>query len=106
MTVLVAILLALGVPFAQLQVLGDRVTCCCPDPDHCKCPDHKAEKSAQTQMGTCHKSAVKSVRAQLAAFVQPAIVTVIVPAPRTIMIAHVLPAPHAPPAAQRSAAPS
>ena len=106
MTVLVAILLALGVPFAQLQVSGDRVTCCCPDPDHCKCPDHKADPSAQTQMGTCHKSEVKSVRAQLAAFVAPAAIAISGPAPRPMSIVHVLTAPHAAPVLKRPAAPS
>jgi hypothetical protein len=105
-SVLVAILLALGVPFAQLQTVNDRITCCCPDPDQCKCPDHKADKSAQTQMGTCHKSATKTVRAQLAAFVSPVVIDVLARVPRPIVIAHVLPAPHAPPPPQRPAAPS
>lgn len=106
MTVLVAILLALGVPFAQLHTVNDRVSCCCPDPEHCKCPDHKPDKSGQSQMGTCHKLAGKTVRAQLAAFVPPVVARVIAPAPRPIVVAHVLPAPHEPPPPQRPAAPS
>ncbi len=103
---LIAILLALGVPFAQLHTVNDRVTCCCPDPEHCKCPDHKPDESGQPTMNTCHKQAPKTVRAQLAHFIAPAPIAVIAPAPLVERVAHRLPPPHAPPAPRRPDAPS
>jgi hypothetical protein len=104
-TVLLAILLALGVPFAQLHTVNDRVTCCCPSPDQCKCPDHDTDESGP-MMKACHKQAPDMVRAQLAHFVAPTPITVIAPAPLVERVAHRLPSPHAPPAPRRPDAPS
>lgn len=106
MTVLLAILLALGVPFAQLPTVNDRITCCCPSPEVCKCPDHKSDQVQQATMGVCHKSGSAMVRTQLAAFVPPAIVRLIAPARPAAQIEHVLPAPHAQPPPRRPDAPS
>ena len=105
-TVLLAILVALGVPFAQLHTVNDRVTCCCPDPDHCKCPDHKPDDSGQSQMGTCHKQSAKTARGHLAAFVPPARIELVAAAQPALHIAHALPVPHAPPPPRRPDAPS
>jgi hypothetical protein len=103
--VLLAILLALGVPFAQLQTSTDPVTCCCPDPDTCKCPDHQPD-DGQSSMRACHKGSPELVHATLAAFVAPERIALVIPAPHAVVIVHVVPAPHAPPAPRRPDAPS
>ena len=105
-TVLLAILLALGVPFAQLQTVATRVTCCCPDPDHCKCPDHKPDKSGQSSLRACHKTSDHAVGANAPAFVPPPAIEIVAPQIVAVQIAHVLPRPHAPPAPRRPDAPS
>jgi hypothetical protein len=105
-TVLIAILLALGVPFAQLHTVNDHVTCCCPSPDVCKCPDHEPDDGGQPMMKVCHKQAPKTVRAQLATFVAPAAIELVVPVPRVERVAHARPSPHAPPDPHWPAAPS
>jgi hypothetical protein len=53
--ILLAIVVALGVPVSQLRTADNYVTCCCPDPAHCHCPDHKPDHSGQPKMGTCHR---------------------------------------------------
>lgn len=106
MTVVLAILLALGVPFAQLRTVDDRVTCCCPSPEQCKCPDHKPDKSADSTMRACHKQAPDMVSTQLDVFVELAFAVIVAPAQPTVRIAHMLPRPHAPPVPERPDAPS
>jgi len=105
-TVLLAILLALGVPFAQLHTEKVRVECCCPDPDHCKCPDHQPDSSGQSRMNACHKKIPELVRAHAATFVAPIVPSVDVPAPAVVAVEHVLPRPHAPPSPVRPKGPS
>lgn len=102
---LVAIVLALCVPFAQLRAEPDRTECCCPDPDRCKCPDHEPP-SNHTTMRACHKQAPDAVASQLSVFVAPVAPRLVAPvaaeqAPRTQ-----IPAPHPPPAPRRPDAPS
>ena len=106
MQLLIAILLALGVPFASLHTEHVRITCCCPDPDHCVCPDHKPDKSGQPHMQTCHRQKVDGITTQLAAFAPPALTAVSLPAPVVEAIVHVLPAPHETPLLRRPDAPS
>ena len=103
---LLAILLALGVPFATLHTEHVRVTCCCPDPDHCVCPDHKPDKSGQPRMQTCHRQVVDGIATQIAAFEPPEPLALPMPAPYVHAIAHVLPTPHASPLPRRPDAPS
>lgn len=105
MTVLLAILLALGVPFAQLHTTDDRVTCCCPDPDTCKCPDHQPDSDHST-MRACHKGGPSLQHAPLAVFIAPAIPVVDVDAPAVRVVDRLLPEPHAPPALRRPDGPS
>jgi hypothetical protein len=103
---LVAIVLALCLPFGQLQTAVERVDCCCPDPDHCKCPDHKPDHSGQSQMRSCHKTTHDGLANQLAAFVPPTLHETIAPARPTMRVSHVLPTPHSEPPPQRPDAPS
>jgi hypothetical protein len=105
-TFLLAILLALGVPFATLHTEQHRVTCCCPDPDHCVCPDHKPDKSGQPRMQTCHRQTVDGIAAELAAFEAPPLAELPIPSPRTAEVAYALPSPHAPPSLRQPDAPS
>jgi len=105
-TFLIAILLALGVPFATLHTDHERVTCCCPDPDHCMCPDHKPDKSGQPHMQTCHRQLVDGVDAQLATFVPAAPTVIADAAPHALVVEYVLPSPHASPSLRRPDAPS
>jgi hypothetical protein len=103
---LVAIVLALCVPFGQLQTAVERIECCCPDPDHCKCPDHKPDHSGQSQMRSCHKRTHDGLANELAAFVAPVLHETIAPALLAVRVAHVLPTPHAEPPPRRPDAPS
>lgn len=104
-TYLVAVMIALGVPFAQLQTATVDNTCCCPDPDTCKCPDHQPGTDTPS-MRACHKDGPVAVQNHLDAFVPPVVVHPTAPA----RIAHAVPerltSPHAPPAPRRPDAPS
>lgn len=106
MTVVVAILLALGVPFAQLRTIETRIECCCPSPEHCKCPDHKPDAQGQPMMRACHKTQHDVVSPQLPAFV-PIVVELATAAPQLDMpIVHVLADPLPAPPPRRPDAPS
>lgn len=107
MTVLLAILLALGVPFAQLHTFDDRVECCCPSREVCKCPDHKAEHGSQTSMRACHKQGPQMTRGgHHGAFIPPPAVRIVAPVRPSIVVAVPIPAPNAPPPPERPDAPS
>jgi hypothetical protein len=101
-TIVVAIVLAVFVPVAQLQTIAVQPTCCCPDPHTCKCPEHKPADPVNTTMRACHNapSAVEST--QLPQFIPPAIACVDVPsraiavAPTPLPEAHPAPVPHRP----------
>jgi hypothetical protein len=68
-TCLVAVVVALSVPVSQLRTVSTVVTCCCPDPTHCHCPDHKPDHSKSASMRACHKTQHVTVAAQAPAFV-------------------------------------
>jgi hypothetical protein len=106
-TVLFAILLALGVPFAQLHTVDDRIECCCPSPEVCKCPDHDASKTDETTMRSCHKQGPQLQHGgHHGAFVPPPIIRIIAVARPEIAMAPPIAAPHAPPPPERPDAPS
>jgi len=102
----VAFVLALCVPFGQLRTVSTRVECCCPDPDTCKCPDHKADHSGQPKMEKCHKSTHEGLANQLAAFIPPTLHETVAPALLSPAPTFSLPRPHDEPPPQRPAAPS
>jgi len=105
-TIVVAFVLAICVPVSQLQTVGTKTQCCCPDPDHCKCPDHKADDGANPVMRACHKTQQQFVGPVLPAFVAPELVAVDWREPVAIEPAFVLPAPHPAPLPRRPDAPS
>jgi hypothetical protein len=102
---LVAFVLALCVPFAQLKSNGDRIECCCPDESTCTCPDHQDVGTQQT-MQTCHKQVHEGIAVQHAAFVTPVIPVTVAPATAAAAEPLALASPHAEPPPQRPAAPS
>ena len=103
MTVILAILLALGVPFASLHTTPDLATCCCPSPEVCACDDHDAP--GQSTMKSCRSDGPDAVQPALAAFVAPRTITLVPPARMLVSVEHPLSSPHAPPAPRRPDAP-
>lgn len=103
---IVAVVLAICVPFASLVTDSDRIECCCPDPDKCNCPDHDPAHVDQTSMRACHKSTPDAVTAQLAAYVPPAVPVAAAPEQAMPLAPHVLRTPHPAPPPPRPDAPS
>jgi hypothetical protein len=105
-TVVVAIVVALAVPVSQLRTIAIIKTCCCPDPAHCHCPDHKADSSSQPSIRECHNSERMIVAPELPAFHAPVLAVADAPVVVDVAPSHVLPAPHPAPPPARPAAPS
>ncbi|HSN26420.1 MAG TPA: hypothetical protein VLT45_09045 [Kofleriaceae bacterium] len=105
-TIVVAIVCALTVPATQLRTFSRVTTCCCPDPSHCHCPDHKLGPDGGPAMRACHRQATDFVAPVLPAFTPPEEV-VLARAERAIPLAMVpLRTPHPAPALRRPDAPS
>jgi hypothetical protein len=105
-TLVVALAVALAVPVSQLTTVAIVQTCCCPDPDHCHCPDHKADHGTQSSLRACHQQREITMAPQLPSFAAPAI-AIVQPALRLVappVLAMM--APHAPPTPKRPDAPS
>lgn len=105
-TIVVAIALAIIVPVSQLRTVGTAVECCCPDPDQCKCPDHKPDNGHQPSMRACHKTQHQFVAPVSPAFVAPVIEVLRAPALVAIAPVLALQAPHPAPTPRRPDAPS
>jgi hypothetical protein len=105
-TIVVAMLVALTVPVAQLTTVSIVETCCCPDPANCHCPHDKPDTSSCPTMRPCHRQMQIGVAPTLPGFQAPALVAI---APVVAMIELIhrdMPAPHASPVAKRPDAPS
>ena len=103
-SIAVAIMLSVIVPVAELRIAEDQPTCCCPNPETCKCK-HQGDPSAPS-MRVCHSNHTDLNRAELPAFVAPAIIKA-AQVEQPAMLAHVaLPAPHPTPAPHRPDGPS
>jgi hypothetical protein len=76
---LVAIGVALAVPVSQLQIRTVVTTCCCPDPSHCHCPDHKGTPDGGSSMRACHKTQHELVSAGAPSFAAPAVAIIDLP---------------------------
>lgn len=105
-TIFVAIALAITVPVSQLRTVGNFVECCCPDPDNCKCPDHKPDRGTQPAMQACHKKSQDFVAPVLPAFIAPAIDVASAPEQVAIAVEYPLSSPHTAPPPRRPDAPS
>lgn len=105
-TFLVAIIVALAVPASQLRTVWIARACCCPDPTHCHCPDHKTDPSSAPSMRACHNTQQVVVAPELPAFRAPAIAAAPAAVPVTAAIEHAIPQPHPAPPPGRPDAPS
>ena len=94
-TFIVAVVVALAVPVSQLRTVSTIVTCCCPDPSHCHCPDHKADHSKDPSIRACHKTQHDTVAPQAPTFVAAAteMNTIAPPAVRTVFAEPPMPRP-------------
>ena len=105
-TILVAIVCAFTVPVAQLRTISRVTTCCCPDPSHCHCPDHKQAPGDEPTMRACHRQSHDFVAPVLPAFVAPAVADVPAPDRAIALVPAPLRTPHAAPIPRRPDAPS
>jgi hypothetical protein len=105
-TMVVAIVVALSVPISQLRTVAVVTTCCCPDPSHCHCPDHKPDHSKDSTLRACHRTQQEAVAPQLPAFAPPEVAIASAPAVVAVAIAAPIAAPHPAPAPRRPDAPS
>jgi len=105
-TVVVAIVVALAVPVSQLRTISILKTCCCPDPTHCHCPDHKADAPSQPSIRACHNTERVVVAPELPAFRASVVAVEVVPVIAIVTLDHAIPAPHPAPPSIRPDAPS
>lgn len=102
----VAVALVAALPVSQLHLISLIVECCCPDPDHCQCPEHKPGDGAQPSLEPCHRT-VNTLESPVAPSFAP-IITVAehVPVRALVAIHHIHATPHEPPSPERPSAPS
>lgn len=105
-TLLVAIVVALVVPFSQLRTFSIETSCCCPDPSHCHCPDHDTSKGTQPCMRACHKTSHEVVSPDAPAFAAPELAIAEAPVRAVGRATWTLAEPHSPPVLPRPDAPS
>jgi hypothetical protein len=106
-TIMVAIVVALAVPVSQLRTRTVVKTwCCCPDPSHCHCPDHKVDRSTQPKLRACHDDSHVVVAPVLPVFEAPELAIDVAPQRALVAIAPAIDAPHPAPAPRRPDAPS
>jgi len=98
--------LALSVPFAQLRTIATRIECCCPSPEHCKCPDHKPDAQGQPSMRACHKTQHDVAAPELPTCVANVVAIAIAPAKVHGDAVFVIDRPLPPPEPRRPDAPS
>lgn len=103
---MVAIVVALSVPVSQLRTIAILKSCCCPDPSHCHCPDHRTEPSQQPSMRPCHNTERVVISPQLPSFAPPEVAVTTAPAVAVAGPEHPIPAPHPAPPPTRPDAPS
>ena len=103
-SIAVAIMLSVIVPVAELRIADDQPTCCCPNPEMCKCK-HQGDPSAPS-MRVCHSKPSDIVRAELPAFVPPLVIAVEPTEQPILEVIAALPEPHPAPAPARPDAPS
>lgn len=85
-TLVVAIAMIFALPFSQLRWVSFVEQCCCPEPEHCGCPDH-APDSSQPSMSQCHKT-VDTIESASAPSFAPALAIAEPVAVRALVAAH------------------
>ncbi len=104
---LVALVVTVASPIVRLVHASARITCCCPDPTTCRCPDHdKGHPDGQDRMKACHGTTEPLTVSVFPDVVPPALVALRAGAPeaRPVRFAHA--SPHAPPDLERPRGPS
>ena len=104
--IIIAILMMLALPVANLRTFDDRPTCCCPDPAVCKCPAHHGLHTTQPVMKSCHKSAPRIVVPPLPSYAATDLALLVPPVSREALVIATISTPHEPPAPRRPDAPS
>ena len=105
-TIVVALVVALAVPVAQLRMITVQTSCCCPDQSKCHCPHEKTEHGKVPSIRACHRSQNEIVSADLPAFTPPTLASLDVIAPLGAAPNAPLFAPHATPDATPPYGPS
>jgi len=104
-TVAVAFALILALPVSQLRLLTLVEQCCCPDPDHCQCPDHPSD-SSQPTLSQCHKTIDTLESTGGPSFAPSVAIAELVPTRVPVAVHHTDSMPHEPPSPERPSAPS
>ena len=104
--VLVAVIAILAVPIAQLRTVSERITCCCPGPASCKCPDHAPGNPDGPSLLPCHKSRELATAPSPLELIVPPPTTIAAVVPAIAVVSYALTAPHPPPSPARPPAPS
>jgi hypothetical protein len=104
--IVVAFAFVVVLPVSQLRLVTVLVECCCPDPDHCQCPDHKPSDSPHATLEPCHRTVntIESPGAQ--SFAPVVTVAELVPVRALVAAHHTYTTPHEPPTPERPSAPS
>ena len=105
-SLIVGVLVMLAVPVSQLRLVSIRVECCCPDPDHCKCPDHRKSQVDDTKIEPCHKSRDVIASGTTDTFPVPEITVIDAPAVEVASVELPTSEPHEPPSPKRPRGPS
>ena len=104
---IVAVFVALAVPFTQLRTVATQISCCCPDPSDCHCPHEKtAPDAGGPTLRACHRTTHELAAPDSPTFAVAAMTIVATPV-RVAVVAHAAPqSPHATPDPTRPSAPS
>lgn len=105
-SLIVGVLVMIALPVSQLRLATMRIECCCPDQEHCKCPDHGKHVPGQPTMQACHKKGEAIASADAPAFAAPAAVTLDAPFVRVVLVDRSLHEPHESPNPARPPRPS
>lgn len=104
---LVALLVTAASPIVRLVQASARVTCCCPDPTTCHCPDHqKSERDGQDRMKACRGTTDPLTGSVFVDVVAPGRLALVVEPPPVVPVRVPLTSPHAPPDRERPRGPS
>jgi hypothetical protein len=104
---LVALVVTVASPIVRIVHASARVTCCCPDPTTCHCPDHqKGQGDGQDRMKACHGTSDPLTGSVFPDVATPARVALATWAPPAPPVRFPQSSPHAPPDIERPRGPS
>jgi len=82
------------------------IECCCPDPDHCQCPDHGPDDNPHSTLEPCHRTVNTIESPGTQSFAPIVTATELVPTRALVAVHHTHATPHEPPTPERPSAPS